>query len=463
MKNANLYQLITAFSSAEIRAFRKFLQSPYFNQREDVLQLFDYLIDNQEVIPTKIGAFQHLFPNQVFEEQSLRYVMSYLNQLAKQFLIIEKTQADTLYSQQQLVESLHAHGLNKLVEREAKSNQRVLLKQSLRNATYFEYTYWFYHTQFEQRQATKRRGELYLQEMGDYLTIAYVIRILTLASTITVVQRIEKRDYELLFLEEILKKIEAGSFADIPVIQVHYYAYRALNRPEQISYFQQLKTLLAQQTAIFTIAEAADIYRLAISFCIRQFNGGIETYAQEALDLYKTGLDNQVFLENGVLSRFTFNNIVQLGLRLKQFTWTHQFIENYRAFLPEEERSNTYTYNRAIFYYRQQQYDKVLELLQQTQFSDTLYNLDARRMLIRIYYEQDAWSALESQLDSFSVYLHRQTNIGYHRKIYLNLLKFMRKMLSIAPTDALAKTRLREEITKADVVAEREWLINLLR
>lgn len=92
----------------------------------------------------------------------------------------------------------------------------------------------------------------------------------------------------------------------------------------------------------------------------------------------------------------------------------------------------------------------------------TLYNLDARRMLIRIYYEQGAWAALESQLDSFSVYLHRQTNIGYHRKIYLNLLRFIRKILNIAPTNISAKTLLREEIIKADVVAEREWLINLL-
>ncbi|MFK7935247.1 MAG: hypothetical protein AB8G22_17170, partial [Saprospiraceae bacterium] len=73
-----------------------------------------------------------------------------------------------------------------------------------------------------------------------------------------------------------------------------------------------------------------------------------------------------------------------------------------------------------------------------------------------------AFDALESQLDSFSVYLHRQTNIGYHRKIYLNLLRFMRRILKLAPNDKKLRAELRSEIDTAEVVAEREWLLSLL-
>lgn len=462
MQESSLFLLLQSFSKVEIRAFRKFLASPYFNQRKDVEQLFEYLIDNQAFVPTRVEVFQHLFPQKEFSEQGLRYIMSYLMQLCKQFLIIEQLHTKSSIRQQYLTQSLRQKGLSKLFEKEWKVGHKQLKKRALRNATYYDHTYWWLQEQFEYIQAKRRQGDLQLQEMEEVLTVTYVIRLLKLANTMSVVQRIDKRNYALRLLPAIIDKIEGGAFANIPAIQVFYYSYLALSNPKKEQHFFTFSKLLAEHTDKFTTEEASDLYRLAISFCIRQFNGGQENYATQALDLYQKGLENRVFLQNGVLSRFTYNNIVQLGLRLQQFAWVLQFINTYQKMLPSKERVNTFTYNLAIYHYRQQNYDQVLDLLQQTQFSDSLYNLDARRMLVRIYFERKEFTALESHLDSFRVYLHRLTNIGYYREIYLNLIRFMRKILNLAPNNQTARIALREEIIKAKVVAEREWLLEII-
>jgi hypothetical protein len=71
--------------------------------------------------------------------------------------------------------------------------------------------------------------------------------------------------------------------------------------------------------------------------------------------------------------------------------------------------------------------------------------------------------ALESLLDSFKVYIHRLKNIGYHKMIYLNLIRFTKKLLYLNREDKRAIQELEEEIQITKVVAEREWLLAQLK
>lgn len=49
-----------------------------------------------------------------------------------------------------------------------------------------------------------------------------------------------------------------------------------------------------------------------------------------------------------------------------------------------------------------------MQSLLQVAFKDVLNNLDARRMLLKSYFELGEYNALDSLLDSFSRYIHRQ-------------------------------------------------------
>ncbi|MBK9014028.1 MAG: hypothetical protein IPM82_08020 [Saprospiraceae bacterium] len=62
MQSSNLQQLLQSFSSLELRELRKFLTSPFYNTRTDLVQLFDYLVENQSA--SKEQVWQHLQPDQ---------------------------------------------------------------------------------------------------------------------------------------------------------------------------------------------------------------------------------------------------------------------------------------------------------------------------------------------------------------------------------------------------------------
>lgn len=163
-----------------------------------------------------------------------------------------------------------------------------------------------------------------------------------------------------------------------------------------------------------------------------------------------------------ILSPFTYKNILKLGVRLKEFEWIDQFLDNYRPYLESKDRKNHYTYCRAVFYFNKSEYSQVLALLQKVTFKDKLYELDVRRMLLIIYYEQSEISALESLLDSFQVYISRQTGLGYHKENYLNLIRFVRKFLKSNMRNKAIKEKLKSEKGNISALAERQWLLNLL-
>ena len=51
MQKSNLIFILKRLSKRDWREFRKFVRSPYFNQREDVVLLFDYLDEAIHFLP----------------------------------------------------------------------------------------------------------------------------------------------------------------------------------------------------------------------------------------------------------------------------------------------------------------------------------------------------------------------------------------------------------------------------
>ena len=123
------------------------------------------------------------------------------------------------------------------------------------------------------------------------------------------------------------------------------------------------------------------------------------------------------------------------------------------------DREMIYKYNRALYFFRSNDYKSAMQLLQTVNPKDVLFNLDARRLLARIYFELKENSALDSLIDTSKIYLHRQKDIGYHREMYLNFFKILELLLK---KDAQKSKLLRGLIEETKYLAEREWLLEKL-
>lgn len=461
-----LLQIFQAIPPAEQPAMRKFLQSPFFNSRADVLVLFDLLVREQRraALTTwpKEEVFAQIFPGQAYHNLTLNHLFAYLTERLEQYLALVEMQRDGLAERLYRVRAFRRRGLTQLFERDTQLLEKEHAASPHRHAGWHLFHYQLQNEIFSQRIIQRRDGATNLQGTVDALGQFFLLENLRWACTAHALRSLgSPTDYRLPLIETA-KEAAALATADQPALALLGYSLRALQNPDDVAAFREATALLTKYPDLFPPAESRDLYMAAINFCIRRQNRGERDYAQTALNLYRAALARGILLENGVLPKYTYNNIHLLAQVTGERDWAYTFLEQYRNYLPLADRDNIFRYNLAIFHYRAGEHSRVLELLRTVEFSEVFINLDVRRMLLKGYYELGEWPVLASLLDSFKAYLRRQKDLGYHRESYLNLVKFTQKVMRVADKRVAARRQLATQIQAVKAVAEREWLLEKL-
>ncbi len=462
-----LLRTLKQLPSKDLRALRDFVHCGCFNRRDDVARLCDYLVAHLGKPQPRAFEADRLFeatcPGQPFDARHLRHVMSYLLDVVRQYLAWSEWHADQAGQQRYLVQALRNRGLDQLFEKEWQRADSASEENPARDAQYHFRRYQLQQENLEREARRGRTARFNLQPLPDELTAFYVAEMLRHACAALMHQAVAGQAYRIDLLNVILETAGQDTLLQAPAVAVYYHAYRMLQSPEAAEPFERLKALLAEHQRRFSPEEMRGLYLMAINGCIRRMNAGQRAYIREAFDLYQAALERDFLTENGVLSGFTYKNIIRVGVALGEHTWTEHFLERYRNQLHPNERDILYRYNLAYLRFQQRDYASAMPLLQQTDLEDPLNNLDSRRMLLRTYTELGEWEALESLLQSLSAYLKRRKNLGYHRTINENLILFTKKLLELNRNDPAATAALRTEIEATPDVAERAWLLEQLQ
>ncbi len=465
MTETLLWQTFATLDKRELRELRKFVISPYFNQRDDVTALFDYLsacLSGKKKNLTKENAFAAMFPKETYDDHKVRLTSSFLLQMIEDFWHFEtvrklKPQAKRIAAMEYRQRHLNKHFLRTLGE--AKQD---IDNQTFRNADYHFEQYEILSEEFNYTAAERRTTPLDLQAISDSLDYGYCTMKLRQACLALSLQTIYHTDYQLSMVSEIIVYIEKNQLQNIPSVGIYYYAYQCKTNPDGDDYFLQLKSRLAQHSTLFPASEIRDLYLLAINYCIKKHNQGEKDFLKFELELYQAGLTHKYLYNNNFISKFTYRNVVTLALTLAEYKWAAEFIETYKNEMETSQRESNYSYCKARLAYEQKDYKQVFTLLQQADYEDVLINLAAKSLLLKVFYETDADDALEAHLEAMRTYIRRKTSIGYHQDNYLNLIKFTKKLLKLEWGSKKEIASLEAEITATQALAERKWLLDAL-
>lgn len=462
MEKSRLLRLLRSLSGEEMRRLKKFVRTPFFNQRKEVPALLDVLeksLKTGRTLPGKEQAFRQIFGKEQHDDHRLRLAMSFLFQLTGQFLAVQEFLQNkpryqrhlaTIFRQRQLPEQF-----GKAWE-EAEAGQ---LRLPVRNADFFEENYQLLLEKHRFTVETQAFGSLDFQELSDRLDHAFLARKLWQACFMLSHQSVSDASYRFGLLEAALAHIEQTEALGIPAISIYYHCYRALTTPSEPAHFQQFKTLLMQHGALFPVEELRDLYILAINFCIRQYNAGNQAYLAEQFEFYKEGFEKKYFLIDGVLSRYTYQNAATIGLVMHELEWVERFVHEYKPALREEHREGLFSFNLARLEYRRRDLGRALQLLQKAEYKDLMLSLAAKMLQLKIFFELQEFDLLESHLQAIRAFIRRKKVMGYHRENYLNTVHFTQKLLENNAFDKSARAALRREIEETKAVAEKEWLL----
>ncbi|MCG8329387.1 MAG: hypothetical protein MI974_16955 [Chitinophagales bacterium] len=468
-----LIQLINNFERKEMTRFREFACSPYFNKHEEVKALITYFSD---IFPRcdkkhcdRYTIFQALFPGQQHDQQKLAVLFTYSMRLAEQFLCQEQFNHHHDYQERLLLQHLREKNQIQFFEKRLKSNEKATNLVQVRESQWY---YNAYYLATEADNLFKLSGEGTrddsLQRKQAFLDRFYLAETLKDACEMKVRSRMLKVHYHNALQDTIMTEVEQQyeHFGKEPLIAIYYHIYRMITSDDVQYYFNTLKTLEENQNYLPT-EELRNTYNYLQNYCIKKINKGAPNFLGEIFKLYKAQLKRGLLYENGLLSEWHYKNIVTTGIRLEELEWVYEFIESYHKKISAGNRENAYRFNLASYYYAAGKFDEVLPLLTQVEYYDLRYNLGAKALLLRTYYDLEEYEALFSLTDSFKQYLSRNKLMAdVRRQGYHNLFKltrraaFIRLNLTYSKPDKSQKElrKLKEDIAESDAIFNKSWL-----
>jgi len=474
MKPSLLLSLLQSLSRAEQKRFALFVQSPFFNQNQRLIKLNAHLLSSlvhtKEMAISAEALHKKLYPKQPFVAQHIYDLFSQLLRLLKQFLAQQQYEQDTTGQERYLLDDLMGRKAWPHFTRVHKRASKQYAQSKVQDAGHFYRGYLLAQRadRFFGLQQKRKTNDDLNRALGE-LDRFYLMRKLELSCELLNRQNIVQADAHsemMPVLNASLQDVE-NPYRAVPGIAIYHQIYLTLYDSTNEHHYERLIASLHEYSHLFSQAEANQMYAYAQNYCVKQINQGQSAYLQKLFDVYRSLIEKGLLLQEGQLHHGVYKNIVTVGLRLKQFEWVEAFLNTYRTALEPSLRENAYTYNLAIFYYEQRLYSHALKLLRRVEFTDVYYNLSARALLVKVYYELEDDDALESVIAAYKVYMRRNKQLsGYQQKVNNNLLRFVKKLyklrlkcLGMAKEDRLsAIAQLQKQIKDTQQIANINWL-----
>ena len=470
MTDSKIYNVLTHFDKIEQNRLRKYIRSPYFNVNETLMTFYDVLSEHINANGkagelTKEQIWGQLYENETFNDVRFRKLSSDLLKLVEGFLAQQIYDKDNLQQTNFLLEAVNEKKIERLYKSSTRQAQIWSDVRNQKPAGYYYYQFEIQKKLYDLNEAELKRFEKSnVEEIINNLDYFYLAEKLKWYCTVLSRQNLISHEYQLLFIDEIISHMDKYTYDNVPLIRIYYLIFLTQTANNEEHYFA-LKDLLSKYWMTLPLKDAEEAYTNMFSYCIKKMNQGNAEFYREFLNLSKDLLKTDILLARGELNPWYFRNAVMASLRLNEYEWAEQFINDFENKLPIDFRKNAVSYNRALVYFYQKKYDKVIPLLQSVEYDELVYNLSSKSILLAVYYDLDADEALGSLMESFKTFLNRHKEISdVQRILYSNLMKYIKKLLKLIPGDQkeIAKIKQEMEDDKKIGIASMKWVYEKL-
>lgn len=473
MIKSKLYQMLQTFDKDDWKGFEKFVRSPYFNTGEKSIQLFDYLKEkfwtHQSTLINKKEIALILFENETYHDAYFRVIISTLTQLLEKYLIQKEMESQTLYQEHFLRKGLLKRGLFKQYEQQRKQEVRINNKleeqqQLKKGVDYYLSQYFSSMDDFKFLQLKKARSipiEV-VEESIKYLDEFFLINRLHLMNSHLSIQRNLKIERNIPFLAKIHQMVLSKMFHDNLLIQSYFSGLQLFLHPDAEDWFNKIEEQIEREFSTIPKQELNEFYTIIINQYIRKASQSSSYYAK-VLALYKLMAQYNFLCSEQYITPGKYKNIVTLGCHFQEFDWTKTFIEKYKNRLNPTHQESIYNLNLGTFYFSQQQFEKARYHLIAVDSFDIYYAVDARSLLLRIYYETQQYFAIVQAAPSFKDFIRKQKKFTTaFKQSYVRFINILVKLTKLsqeyAPTQN-KKIQLLEKIDRYPSIYFKEWLV----
>lgn len=476
---------LKTFSNGDIKSFRSFLLSPFFNDSMKLLKLFDTLcryyplFEMNGLTDEKISKI--ISPNVPFNSSTMKALFSNLQKKCLEYFAVTSLKNRPVEFSFYLRKELFKRGLHT----EAQNNiAEALRKIDLDKDINTDY----YLNKFKIMNDKANLSSIYISKSGKESINAYVSNLKNRGRYILYFFLTETvREYENLsaiemtfnasgeasFIYEIINTLDLEKIFDVlkedeekPEYAAVLQTYKALLNSiksfrDQRGYLEY-KNAVVRNMDMLSVDERRFHFRGLIKNCIlrRKIFGSSKQIDTELFFLYGYMLTMGIYRStvNDYLSVDLFRNALKVALRLKKYKWSVSFIKKYVKEINPEWRKNIFFYSLAEYYFARKMFKSALKYFHKIKYEEFLYKVDMKNLMLMANFELKHYETALTIIDSFYHFLSNDKALSKEqKKLYKNFVKTVH--LLILYVTSSGKTSLDDiEMFLKNEIPFRSWI-----
>lgn len=477
MKKIEIAEIISLFSLKEFKRLGDYIRSPFFGFPQRVTALYEFIEKNYDaVIKNKISRDQiaAIVLKKANTPVNQRRLFSDFNKTIEGFLQVVEFEADDNYKTISQLKSLLANKdfssqASYLLEQKFRETEKKLSKMPDDDNKFRLAAEYYRLKNLSEPASDFHEFSLYLQSESDMLDAYYICSKLYIFQQMYSKQILNKvrLGYKWNMYEQITDFIEANK-EDIkqkfPSLYVMFLMTK-MAAENNDSLIEEYGTFLDSQENSLTTKQLTDYYSDLYNYLSIRIGAGRHDYRKLQFNLVKS-LDEKKLLYdagNGKIHSYTFKQITDTAFNLGELDFADKFIKHYGEYIDDINKKNIVALAAAKLHYFKNDFSKARLILKEVRYSDYIYYLDSKKMLICIEYDSENFIEVDLIIDSLNKYIKKHekipTEVLENTKTFINYIKAMLNIIENPEDDNFMAEKLRSVITgETRPVYALEWL-----
>jgi hypothetical protein len=438
MLQSKLLALLRHFDDGELAEFNKFLASPYFNQSEKLLKFFRLIACYHPLYDStnlqKERLYKMLHGHGKYNDSTMRELISDLFKQAKLFLSYHEFRNDKLELSKLRFNWFRVHQIEKQAEVEIEHRTQLLNSYTDRDNYYYHHRWTLDLDIFDLvGNRTLGKEHLLLKDFDLFDHVHSLNRNYLVNCFIAYIYLLNLKGIYGFDLDAAsLQRLEANALPYVQkgdkLIDIFFNNFQLLRTNDE-KYFFELKARLFENDISVGYLNMRDAGVTLQNFCTRKVREGDQRFEQEIMQIYRFEIENNLYLNNGILSPVYYCNIAVRGIEANELDWTEYFVENYHQHLSDEDRLDTYRYARAHILFAREKYQDALRMALSSNITRFVSKILLRNLIARCQYELGMTEELRIELSN---YKHHQKDEKFteERRTYFQAFANNLKLLS---------------------------------
>lgn len=383
-----LFQILDAIPRKELNAADKFLQSPYFNQKETLVLLFRLLRPWHGRFQrlNKHEVYQQLKPHQVFHAKWWNDHCSELGRLLETFLQMQYLKNNPDQHAMLKRSAMQAYGLEKQFIKLSKSIvAHYESAETLLPIQHFQLWECCHDLYIHSSAADERI--IFEQKAQKQLDLYYWIQKLSLQANITSGTQSTALAIDPDYLQAIIRRVD--QLPELPyVLQSYRNLIRFFEEGLTIQSYQIATTDLMKSPPDIDIDEAAFLLMVWCNLGSRQFALGKLDFIQPVFRLYQYGIRQGLFLQpQGTIPGNIFINVCIMAAQAKETAWLEDFFRYYSPKLELYLKDETLALCHAFVAFHQLRFRDAKDMLDNISSTDLQFRIRLHSLSVRCLLE----------------------------------------------------------------------------